>query len=50
MILVGMIPLGEAPVATLVAVEQIFLHVVETPEVVEIGVILTPAFPIRENS
>jgi len=58
LVFVGMIPLGEAPVATLVAVEEIFLPVVETLEVVEIWVIptprqmaiLTPPFPIRGNS
>jgi len=46
------------PVATLVAVEEIFLSVVETLEAVEIRVfptprqiaILTPPFPIRRNS
>ena len=58
MVSVVMIPLGEAPVATLVAVEEIFLPVVETLEAVEIWVlppprqmaILTPPFPIRGNS
>jgi hypothetical protein len=58
MVLVGMIPLGEAPAATLVAVEEIFLPVVETLEAVEIRVIptprqmaiLTPPFPTRGNS
>jgi len=58
MVLVGMIPLGEAPAATLVAVEEIFLPVVETLEAVEIRVIptprqmaiLTPPFPIHGNS
>jgi len=35
MVLVSMIPLGEAPAATLVAVEEIFLPVVETVEAVE---------------
>jgi hypothetical protein len=58
MVLVGMIPLREAPAATLVAVEEIFLPVVETLEAVEIRVIptprqmaiLTPPFPIRGNS
>jgi len=58
MFLVGMIPLGEAPAAALVAVEEIFLPVVETLEAVEIRVsptppqmaILTPPFPIRGNS
>jgi len=55
--LVGMIPLGEAPAATLVVVEEIFLPVVETREAVEIRVIptprqmaiLTPPSPIRGN-
>ena len=54
----GMIPLREAPAATLVAVEEIFLPVVETLEAVEIRVILnprqmailTPPFPISGNS
>jgi len=58
MVLVGMIPLGEVPVATLVVVEEIFLPVVQTVEAVEIRVIptpcqmaiLTPPFPIRGNS
>jgi len=58
MVSVVMIPLGEAPVATLVAVEEIFLPEVETLEAVEIRVIptprqmaiLTPPFPIRGNS
>ena len=53
-----MIPLEEAPAETLVAVEEIFLPVVETLEAVEIGVIptpgqmaiLTPPIPIRGNS
>jgi len=57
-VLVGMIPLEEAPAETLVAVEEIFLPVVETLEAVEIGVIptpgqmaiLTPPIPIRGNS
>jgi len=57
MILVGMIPLGEPPAATLVAVEEIFLPVVETLEAVEIRVIPTPRqmliltapFPTRGN-
>jgi len=39
MVAVGMIPLGEAPAATLVPVEEIFLPVVETLEAVEIRVI-----------
>jgi len=50
-------PRGD-PAATLVAVEEIFLPVVETLEAVEIRVIptprhmaiLTPPFPIRGNS
>jgi len=55
MVLVGIIPLGEAPAATPVAVEEIFLPVVETLEAVGTRVILTPRqvailtspFPIR---
>jgi len=58
MVLVGMIPLGKAPATTLVAVEEIFLPVVETLEAVEIRMIptprqiaiLTPPFPTRGNS
>ena len=58
MVLVDIIPLGEAPAATLVAVEEVFLWVVETLEVVETRVILTPRqmalltppFPICGNS
>jgi len=58
MVVVGMIPLGEALAATLVAVEEIFLHIGETLEAVETQVILTPLeramltppFPIRGNS
>ena len=58
MVLVVMIPLGEALAATLVAVEEIFLPVVEALEAVETRVILTPRqmailtppFPIRGNS
>jgi len=50
MILVGMIQLGEAPVAMLVAVEEIILPVVETLEAVETRLILTPPFPISGNS
>jgi len=62
MVLVGMIPLGEAsaeaPAARLVAVEEMFLPVVEMVEAVEIQVIptphqlaiLTPPFPIRGYS
>jgi len=58
MVFVGMIPLGEALAATLVAVEEIFLAMVETLEAVETRVILTPRqmailtppFPIRGNS
>jgi len=58
MALVGMIPLGEAPVATLVAVEEIFLPVVEMLQAVEARVIptphqmaiLTPPSPTRRNS
>ena len=42
MVLVGMIPVGEAPAARLVAVEEIFLPVVETLEAVETWVFLTP--------
>ena len=57
-VLVGMIPLGEAPAARLVAEAETFLPVVKTQEVVEIQVIpiprqmaiLTPPFPIRGNS
>jgi hypothetical protein len=57
MVLVGMIPLGEAAVETLVAVEETFLPEVETPEAVETRVIPaprpmvipTPPFPIRAN-
>jgi len=58
MVLVDMIPLGEAPAATLVAVEEIFLPKVETLEAVELRVIptprqiaiLTPPFRTRGNS
>jgi len=50
MVLVGMIPLGEAPVAMPEAAEEIFLPVVETLEAVEIQVIPTPPFPIRGDS
>ena len=58
MVSLVMIPLREAPVATRVAVEEIFLPVVETLEALEIRVIptprqmaiLTPPFPIRRNS
>jgi len=58
MVLVGMIPLGKAPVEMLVAVEEIFRPVVETLEAVETLVIptprqmaiLTPPFPIPGNS
>ena len=58
MVLVSMISLGEAPAATLVAVEEIFLPVVEMLEAVETRVILTPPqmailtppFPICESS
>jgi len=58
MVSVGMIPLGEAPAATRVAVEEIFLSVVETLEAVKTLVIwtpghmaiVTPPFPIRANS
>jgi len=58
MVLVGMIPLEEAPAVPLVTVEEIFLPVVETLEAVEIRVIptphqmaiLTPPFPTRRNS
>ena len=58
MVLLVMIPLGEAPAAMLVAVEEIFLGVVETLETVEIQVIPTPhqmailtsPFPIRQTS
>ena len=58
MVLVGMIRLGEAPAAMLVAVEELFHPVVKALEAVEIRVIqtprqmaiLTPAFPIRGNS
>jgi len=58
MVSVVIIPLGEAPVATLVAVEEIFLPVVETLEAGEIRLIptprqmaiRTPPFPIRGNS
>jgi len=58
MVSVVVIPLGEAPEATLVVVEEIFLPMVETLEAVEIRVIptpcqmaiLTPPFPIRGNS
>ena len=39
MVLVGMIPVGEARAATLVAVEEIFRPVVETLEALEILVI-----------
>jgi len=46
----GMIPLGVAPAATLVAVEEIFRPVVETLEEVEIWVILTPPCAICGNS
>ena len=42
MVLVGMIPLGEALVETLVAVEEIFLPMVEKLEGVEIQMIATP--------
>ena len=50
MVLVGMIPLGEAPAARLVAVEEILLPVVDRLVAVEFRVILTPPFPIRGNS
>ena len=58
MVLVGMIPLGEAPAAMLVAVEEIILPVVGTLEAVETWVIptprqmaiLTPPFPIWGKS
>ena len=58
MVLVGMIPLGEALAEMLATVEEIFLPVVETLEAVQIRVIstprqkaiLTPPFPIRGNS
>ena len=57
MFLVGMIPLGQAPAAMLVAVEEIFLPVGEMLEAVEIRVIPTPRqmaiptppFPTRGN-
>ena len=53
-----MIPLGEAPAATLVSVEEDFLPVVETLEAVGTRVILTPGqmailtppFPIHGSS
>jgi len=58
MVFEGMIPLEEALVGTLVAVEEIFHPMEETPEAVETSVIptprqmaiLTPPFPIRRNS
>jgi len=58
MVLVSMMLLGGAPAAMLVAVEEIFLPVVETLEAVENRVIptprqmaiLTPPFPTRGNS
>ena len=42
MVLLGMIPLGGAPAPTLVAVEEIFLPVVETLEAVDNRLIPTP--------
>ena len=42
-------PMG-GPATTLMAVEEIFLPVVETLEAVETRLILTPPFPIRGNS
>jgi len=58
MFFVGMIPLGEAPAATLGAVEDIFLPVVEMRKAVEAWVIptsrqianLTPSVLISGNS
>ena len=46
----GTIPLEEAPPGTRVALEEIFLPVVETLEAVETREILTPPFPNRGNS
>ena len=58
MVLVAMIPPGEAPAGTLVAAEEICLPVKETLEAIETRVIPTPrqvailttSFPIRGNS
>jgi len=58
MVLVVMIPVGEAPTANLVAVEEMLLTLVETLDAVKTRVILTPLqmaivtppFPMRRNT